>query len=178
MDYVVGVARDPNAPPAGAQEGGRRGGGGERAALLNVEGLPLIKPPYGRITAIDMNKGEIVWQVAHGETPDNIRNHPKLKGLDIPRTGRIGRIGTLTTKTLLISGEAGVATTPDGRGAYLRAYDKATGADAGAVFMPAGQTGTPMTYLWQGRQYLVVAIGGGNYTSELLTFALPRSESE
>jgi quinoprotein glucose dehydrogenase len=120
-----------------------------------------------------MNKGEILWQVPHGDTPDIIKNHPKLKGIDIPRTGRPGRIGTLSTQTLLISGEAGVVMTPQGRGAYLRAYDKLTGADVGKVFMPAGQTGTPMTYLWEGQQYIVVAIGGGNYTSELVAFRLP-----
>ena len=101
-----------------------------------MQGLPLIKPPYGRITAIDLNKGEIVWQVAHGDTPDNIRNHPALKGLNIPRTGRTnGRIGTLVTKSLVIAGEPGFNTTPNGRGAMLRAYDKATGAR-----MPARST--------------------------------------
>ena len=90
-----------------------------------VQGLPLIKPPYGRITAIDLQKGELVWQVAHGETPDNIRNHPALKGVNIPRTGRQGRIGTLVTKSLVIAGEGGFFTLPDGRrGAMLRAYDK------------------------------------------------------
>lgn len=179
MPYIVGVARPPSttAAPAGpggaAAGGGGGGGGGEGGSTLSVEGLPLIKPPYARITAIAMNKGEIVWQVAHGETPDNIKNHQKLKGLDIPRTGRIGRIGTLTTKTLIISGEAGFVTTPQGRGAYLRAYDKATGADAGAVYMPAGETGSPMTYMWEGRQYIVLGIGGGNYPAELLAFRLP-----
>ena len=112
------------------------------------QGLPLIKPPYGRITAIDLNKGELVWQIAHGETPDNIRNHPALKGLTIPRTGRDGRIGTLVTKTLVIAGEGGFFTLPDGRrGAMLRAYDKATGKEVGAVYMPAPQTGSPMTYM-------------------------------
>ncbi len=79
-----------------------------------MQGLPLVKPPYGRITRIDLNKGEIVWQIAHGETPDNIRNNPALKGLNIPRTGRPGLIGPLTTKTLVIAGEAGFFTTPSG----------------------------------------------------------------
>ena len=134
-----------------------------------------MKPPYGRITAIDLNRGEIVWQIAHGETPDNIRNHPALKGLTIPRTGRIGRIGVLTTKTLLLAGEGGFFTTPSGqRGAMLRAYDKATGQEVGAVYMPAPQTGSPMTYMLNGRQYLVVAISGGNYSGELLAFRLPQ----
>ena len=73
-----------------------------------MRGLPIIKPPYGRITAINLDKGEIAWQIAHGETPDNIRNHPALKGLNIPRTGRPGLIGPLVTKSLVICGEAGV----------------------------------------------------------------------
>ena len=141
---------------------------------LTVEGLPLIKPPWAQITAVDLNKGEIVWQVPHGETADNVRNHPKLQGLDIPRTGRVGRIGTLVTKTLVVAGEGGVFTTPSGaEGAMLRAYNKATGAEVGAVFMPAGQTGTPMTYMIDGTQYIVVAIGGGGHDSELMAFRLP-----
>jgi quinoprotein glucose dehydrogenase len=146
----------------------------ETSGLLTVQGLPIVKPPYGRITAIDMNKGEILWQIAHGETPDNIRNHPALKGLNIPRTGRQGAIGTLVTKTLLIAGEAGVFTTPNGeKGAMLRAYDKKTGKEVGAVYMPTQQSGTPMTYMLNGKQYIVVAIGGYGYTAELRAFRLP-----
>jgi len=173
MDYIRGVAPNPNARPStGAAAGG--GGGEEGGGALNVQGLPLIKPPYARITAIDLNKGEIVWQIPHGETPDNIRNHPALKGLNIPRTGRQGRIGTLTTRTLVIAGEGGFFTLPDGRrGAMLRAYDKATGQERGAVYMPAPQTGSPMTYMLDGQQYIVVSIGGGNYSSELVAFRLP-----
>jgi quinoprotein glucose dehydrogenase len=148
--------------------GGSRGG-------LSIRGLPLVKPPYGRITAIDLDKGEIVWQIPHGETPDNIRNHPALKGLTIPRTGRLGLIGTLATKTLVIAGEAGFFTTPSGqRGAMLRAYDKATGKEVGAVYMPAPQSGSPMTYMLGGQQYIVVAVSGGNYSGELLAFRLPK----
>ena len=137
-------------------------------------GLPLLKPPYGRITAIDLTKGDIAWQVAHGETPDNIRNHPALKGLKIPRTGRPGNLGPLTTKTLVICGEAGFYTNEYGvRGAMLRAYDKATGEEKGAVYMPAPQSGSPMTYMLKGKQYIVVAIGGGNYSAELVAYRLP-----
>jgi quinoprotein glucose dehydrogenase len=133
-----------------------------------------VKPPYGRITAVDMDKGEIKWQIAHGETPDNIRNHPALKGLTIPRTGRAGIIGTLTTKTLVVAGEAGTFTTPSGqKGAMLRAYDKATGNEVGSVFMAAPQTGTPMTYLYNGKQYIVVAIGGTGYPAEFVAYKLP-----
>ena len=104
-----------------------------------------------------------------------LQNDPALKGVTIPRTGRQGRIGVLTTKTLVIAGEGGMVTTPSGqRGAMLRAYNKATGADAGAVYMPAPQSGSPMTYLLNGEQYLVVAISGAQYAGELLAFKLPR----
>ncbi len=164
MLLVRGAARNPN--PAPAPAAGAGGGG------LNVRGLPLIKPPYGTITAIDMNKGEQLWRIAHGDTPDNVKNNPALKGLTIPRTGRPGRIGVLTTKTLLIAGEGGFATTPDGRGAYLRAYDKATGADVGQVFMPAPQTGSPMTYSINGTQYIAVAVSGPGFAGELLVYKL------
>jgi quinoprotein glucose dehydrogenase len=156
--------------------GGGGGRGGEGGGNITVQGLPLIKPPYGRITALDMNKGTLAWQIAHGDTPDNIKNHPALKGLTIPRTGRQGRIGVLVTKTLAIAGEGGFATTSTGqRGAMLRAYDKMTGQDVGAVYMPAPQTGSPMTYLHNGKQYLVLAIAGPGYSAELLAFKLPDS---
>ncbi|MGH9383238.1 MAG: pyrroloquinoline quinone-dependent dehydrogenase, partial [Vicinamibacterales bacterium] len=152
----------------GAAGGGGGGGGGG----LTVRGLPLVKPPYGRITALDLNKGELVWQIAHGETPDNIRSNPALKGLTIPRTGRQGRIGVLTTKTLVIAGEGGFATTPNGRGAMLRAYDKKTGEEVGAVYMPAPQTGSPMTYSIDGTQYITVSVSGPGYPAELLVYKL------
>jgi len=133
-----------------------------------------VKPPYGRITAIDLDKGDIVWQIAHGETPDAVRDHPALRGLSIPRTGRPGYIGTLVTKTLLIAGESGFFTTPSGlRGAMLRAYDKASGKEVGAVYMPAPQSGSPMTYMLKGKQYIVLATSGGNSSGELLAFRLP-----
>ena len=152
--------------PAAAAEGA---GGG-----LSVRGLPLLKPPYARISAIDLNKGEIRWQIAHGETADNVRNNPALKGLTIPRTGRPGLIGPLVTKTLVIAGEGGVFTTPSGRrGAMLRAYAKGDGTEVGAVYMPAPESGSPMTYLLNGKQYIVIAVSGGNYSGELLAFKLP-----
>ena len=176
MDFISGVAPDPNGAPSAAPPGVATpaGGGGEGGAGVTVQGLPLLKPPYGRITAIDLNKGDLVWQIAHGETPDNVRNHAALKGVNIPRTGRPGRIGTLVTKTLLIAGEGGFFTTPSGqRGAMLRAYDKATGKEVGAVYMPAPQTGSLMTYSLSGRQYIVVPISGGAYSGEFVAFRLP-----
>jgi len=144
-------------------------------ANASPQGLPLLKPPYGRITAIDLDNGVFVWQVAHGETPDSVRNHPALKGLTIPRTGQSGAVGALVTKTLVIAGDPLATTVPNrGRGAMLRAYDKKTGAEVGTVFMPAPQSGTPMTYTLNGKQYIVVAVSGGNYSGEYLAFALGR----
>jgi quinoprotein glucose dehydrogenase len=158
----------PGPPPVPGPAG--EGGGG---AGLTVQGLPLMKPPYGQISAIDLTKGEIIWQVAHGETPDAIKNHPALKGLNIPRTGRPGNAGSMVTKTLLVSGEAGFGPTGGPRGAMLRAYDKATGKEVGAVYMPAPQTGSPMTYMVNGRQYIVVAVSGAGFPGELVAYRLP-----
>jgi quinoprotein glucose dehydrogenase len=142
---------------------------------LTVQGLPLIKPPYGTISAIDLDTGEIKWQIAHGETPDYIRNSPALKGLNIPRTGQTSyNIGTLVTKSLVIAGDAQVTTTSDHpRGAMLRAYDQKTGKEVGSVLMPASQSGSPMTYMINGKQYLLVAVSGGNYSGEYICYALP-----
>ncbi|MGE0361557.1 MAG: PQQ-binding-like beta-propeller repeat protein [Vicinamibacterales bacterium] len=152
-------------------------GGAVRA--LSVQGLPLVKPPYSRISAIDLTRGEIRWQVPHGATPDLVRNHPALKGLDIPPTGRPGNnVGTLVTKTLLIAGEGNYGPTPSGsRGAMLRAYDKATGNEVAAYQLPAPQTGSPMTYLLNGRQYLVIAISGPGYSGELLALRAPQASA-
>jgi len=158
--------------------GGDDGGGG---GGLSVRGLPLVRPPWGRISAIDLNRGEIAWQIAHGETPDTVVENPALKGVTIPRTGRpggaggsSGGIGTLVTKTLLVSGEGGTVRMPDGtRGAMLRAYDKRTGVELAAVRMPGAQTGSPMTYMLGGKQYIVVAVSSPTLPGELIAYKLP-----
>jgi quinoprotein glucose dehydrogenase len=139
-----------------------------------VQGLPILKPPYGVISAINLDRGDIQWQVPYGETPDNIRNHPALKGKDIGNTGQLGSVGLLVTKTLIVLGDSQLtATAQHPRGAMLRAYDKATGREVGAVFMPAPQSGSPMTYSVDGKQYIVVAISGGNYSGEYVAYSLP-----
>ena len=145
---------------------------------LNVDGLPLIKPPYGTISAINLDTGQIVWQIAHGETPDLVRNHPALKGLTIPRTGQeTWNVGTLITKTLVIAGDGQVTTTAEHpRGAMLRAYDKTNGKEVGAVYMPAPESGSPMTYMLNGKQYIVIAVSGGTYSGEYIAYALPSDE--
>jgi quinoprotein glucose dehydrogenase len=142
--------------------------------MISIEGIPLMKPPYGTVTALDIGKGTKVWQVVHGETPDAIKNHPLLKGVTIPRTGQSGILGTLTTKSLVILGDCGLFTDEQGRkGARLRAYDKATGEERGAVFMDKVQTGAAMTYMHEGKQYIVTAVGS-SYGADLVAFALPR----
>ena len=170
---AAGGGRTGDTPGAGAAAT-TAGEGALGGPSLNVQGLPLLKPPYARISAIDLNKGEILWHIAHGETADNVRNNPALKGLNVPRTGRPGLVSPLVTRTLVIAGEGGVFTTPSGqRGAMLRAYNKADGKEAGAVYMPAPESGSPMTYMLNGKQYIVIAISGGNYSGELLAFRLP-----
>ena len=161
MRYVKGTAK------YGVGHGGLRD--------LNVRGLPLVKPPYGRLSAIDLDRGDILWQRPLGDTPDAIKDHPALADLEIPRTGEpcTHLIGPLVTRTLVVMGECGFHRTPQGRGAMLRAYDKATGDEVGAVFMPAPQSGSPMTYLAGGRQYIVLAVSGRGYPGEYLAFRLP-----
>jgi quinoprotein glucose dehydrogenase len=187
MRYVVGVAGQPvtmikgpgdgvgaDAPPPPKTPPAGGGGGGGR---LSVDGLPLLKPPYSTISAINLDTGDIAWQVPHGETPDFVRNNPALKGLNIPRTGQPGyQIGTLVTKSLVIAGDGVVTTTVDHpRGAMLRAYDKVSGKEVGAVWMPAPQSGSPMTYSVNGKQYLIVAVSGGVYSGEYIAYTLPEN---
>jgi quinoprotein glucose dehydrogenase len=168
---AAAVAGGRGAAPAAAPAAGGGGGGG-----LLVEGLSILKPPYGTISAINLDRGEILWQVPHGDTPDNVRNHPMLKGLTIPKTGQAptGGVGLMATKSLVVMGDPQITTTPDHpRGAMLRGYEKTAGKEIGAVWMAAPQSGSPMTYLADGKQYIVVAIGGGNYSGEYVAFTLP-----
>jgi len=144
-----------------------------RRDVLGPRGLPLTKPPYGRITAIDLNRGEHLWMVPNGDGP---RNHPELAGLNLPPLGQPGRAAALVTKTLLFVGEGdpiNLSTPPHGGGRKFRAFDKATGATVWETELPAGTTGAPMTYAHRGRQYIVVAIGSKDHAAELLAFALP-----
>ena len=141
-----------------------------------VEGLPLVKPPYGTLTAINLDTGDFRWQMPNGDTPDGIRSNPALKGLNIPKTGQPGNVGPLATKTLVIEGDPEYSTTTSHpRGAMLHAWDKLTGKEVGAVWMPAPQTGSPMTYTYEGKQYIVVAVAGGNYSGEYIAYSLPNN---
>jgi quinoprotein glucose dehydrogenase len=142
-------------------------GGG--AAFPTLNGLSILKPPYGRITAYDMNKGTIAWQIANGDTPANVKNHPLLQGLNIPKTGSPRLVGVMVTKTLLFAG--------DGTNPFLHAYDKKTGEDIAQIPMPGMQTGVPMTYVHNGRQFILVAVGANAATgtaAQLVAYALPQ----
>jgi quinoprotein glucose dehydrogenase len=138
--------------------------------LPAVDGLPFIKPPYGRITAFNMNKGEIAWQIANGDTPPEVKNHPKLAGRQIPRTGSVSHAGILATKTLLFAGEG------DGGLPVFHAYDKKTGEIIWETPIPAGpQSGLPVTYMHQGKQFIVFATGtsANRSPAQLVAYALP-----
>src|SRR6266850_8476132 len=122
MNYIAGTAGEEVTILRGPGENAgadspmppKKRSSGSGYVALNVDGLPLLKPPYGTISAINLDKGEIVWQIAHGETPDVVRNHAALKGMNIPRTGQeTYNIGTLVTKTLVIAGDGQITTTSE-----------------------------------------------------------------
>jgi quinoprotein glucose dehydrogenase len=160
---------------AAAAGPGRAGGAADAAPPLNAFGLPLIKPPYGRVTAINMNTGDHVWMAPIGGTPENIRNHKMLKGVTIPRyTGRPGRTGIMVTKTLLFAGERGPLDTVDGQTvSWFRSYDKATGNIVSEMQIPANVTNIPITYMAGGKQYIVIAVAAVGKPAELLALAVP-----
>ncbi len=139
-------------------------------------GLPITKPPYGRITAIDLNTGDHRWMVPNGDGP---RDHPALKDLNLPPLGQMGRAAPLVTRTLLFVTEGsavGLSIPPGGGGPRMRAFDKRTGKVVAEIPLPAGATGAPMTYLHLGRQYIVVAVADKDHAPELVALALPRSQ--
>jgi quinoprotein glucose dehydrogenase len=143
---------------------------------LGVQGLPIVKPPYGMVSAIDLNAGNVKWQTPHGDTPDNIRNHPALRNLNVPKTGQPGAsgVGLLVTKTLVIIGDPQSTTTPSRpRGAVLHAYDKVTGQQVGEIPLPSQQSASPMTYMVDGKQYIVLAVSDPRYSGEYMAFTLP-----
>ena len=156
---------------------------GTRVWIGGPQGLPLFKPPYGRITAIDMNKGEIVWQVPNGV---GLRDHPAIRHLKLGRLGSPGRPSPLATRSLLFIGEGSdfvggarsegmpMEITTNYGAPWFRAYDKVTGEVVWEVELPAGVTGAPITYMFEGKQYIVVAISGRRYPGEFVAFSLER----
>ena len=162
--------------------GGEGGGGGQEGPRvvgdrIGPQGLPLVKPPWGRITAIDLNTGDHIWMVPNGDTPESIKNHPALKGVNLPKTGAPERAGMVVTKTLLFAGEGagtyGTAGNLTGGGPMFRAYDKKTGQIVHELKLPGNQNGLPMTYMVNGKQHIVVAIGARGMPGELVALALP-----
>src|SRR5215468_9981188 len=137
--------------------------------------LPIIKPPWGRITAINLNTGEHAWMVPNGHAPDYVKNNPALKGIDLSQAGNPERAPLLVTKTLLFSGDgAGLFSSgPNGGGPLFRALDKKTGATIFEMELPGNETGLPMTYMMNGRQFIVVATGSRGAVPELVALALP-----
>jgi quinoprotein glucose dehydrogenase len=148
---------------------------GRAARVEPPLGLPLIKPPWGRITAIDLNTGEHAWMVPNGQAPEYVRKHPALAGIDLSGAGNPERAPLLVTKTLLFSGDgAGLFSSgPQGGGRKFRALDKKTGRTIHEMELPANETGLPMTYMVGGRQFIVVAVGASGYPAELVALALP-----
>jgi quinoprotein glucose dehydrogenase len=144
--------------------------------MTGPRGLPdPFKPPYSRLVAIDLNKGDILWSVANG---DGLKNHPAFKGIpNVPALGKPGRLAAIVTKNFVFMGEgsdSGVGIPPGGGGPMFRAFDKKTGAIVWEMELPAGVSNAPMTYMANGRQYLVVAVSGRQYPGELIALALPR----
>jgi quinoprotein glucose dehydrogenase len=152
---------------------GAYGEGFPNGSLGGPAGLPLIKPPWGRITAIDLNSGNHLWMIPNTDTPDWARNNPALAGINLPRTGSFDQVGLLVTRTLLIAGEGSGLWRAGGGGNKLFAYDKATGAILHELTLPANQSGIPMTYEVGGKQYIVVAVGAKGSPGELVALTLP-----
>ena len=137
------------------------------APALSVNGLPILKPPYSRITALDLNTGEFAWVVPLGTTPPSVSQNPALDGITLPNTGGIGLHATLlVTKTLLIAGEGW------GGAPVVRAYDKKTGAVLGEVGIPGQMGSMPMTYMVNGKQYIAFTVGTPTEPAELVALAL------
>jgi mono/diheme cytochrome c family protein len=171
---LYGTGRLPGAPRQSSQQEPQQQAGG----ALSIEGLPIYKGPYGRITALDLNKGTIAWMVPNGDGP---RDHPLIKDLHLPPLGTSGRPAPLLTKSLLFLGEAsdavmGRAGIPGA--AKFRAYDKTTGQVVWERELPVGTTGGPVTYLANGKQYIVLPIGGKGYGAGWVALAIaPESEN-
>jgi quinoprotein glucose dehydrogenase len=151
------------------------GGGRMRESSMGPQGLPLVKPPWGRITAIDLNKGEHVWMIANGDAPDYVKNHPAMKGIDLSNAGKPEKSHILVTKTLVFAAEGaglfnGGVSSGDNS---FRAIDKLTGKIIHEMELPASSTGIPMTYLANDRQYIVIAVGAMGHPGELVAYTLP-----
>jgi quinoprotein glucose dehydrogenase len=180
MGYVGGGGRGgrgvpgvPGVPPPNFDDG--EGGRPMQRTNMGPQGLPLVKPPWGRITAIDLNTGDHVWMAANGQAPDYVKNHPAMKGIDLSNAGRPSRALLMVTKTLLFAPEGNnLFASPAGAGGNMfRALDKKTGKVVHEMALPAMATGIPMTYMVNGRQFIVLAVGATGAPAELVALALP-----
>jgi quinoprotein glucose dehydrogenase len=167
----IGLKHDPKI--SDMQWIGTYGEGFPNGMLGGPAGLPLVKPPWGRITAINLNSGDHVWMVPNSDTPEWATTNPALEGIKLPRTGSFDQVGLLVTKTLLFAGEGSGLWRAGGGGNKLRAHDKATGAILHEFTLPANQSGIPMTYEVDGRQFIVVAVGAKGVPGELVALSLP-----
>ena len=157
ISLVEGPSRNSTARYISTGPGGIRG----------PQGLNLLKPPYGTITAIDLSTGDHMWQIPNGDTPESVRNHPALQGVDIPNTGKYAHANILTTRSLLFYGEG------RGQDPILHVVDKMTGEEIARIDLPATTNTAPMTYMHNGRQYIVLAVAGPGVEAELVALALP-----
>jgi len=178
MAYVAALGAHPGAPAGEAQTAAPPAAGeASRRPSFGPHGLPLVRPPWGRITAIDLNTGEHVWMIANGDAPDIIKNNPALKGLnlDLSKAGKPERSPLMVTKTLLFGADGSglFSSGPGSGGPMFRAIDKKTGAIIHEMKLPASTTGIPMTYMADDRQFIVVAIGARGVPAELIALALP-----
>ena len=151
-------------------------GAGYNNPAIQPQGLPLVKPPWGRITAIDLNTGEHLWMTPNGAAPAYISDHPALQGVDLSDTGTGDNSGLLVTKTLLFAGQGAAVqgVHPGAGGRMFRAIDKKTGEVIAELELPANQSGLPMTYMLDGKQYIVVAVSTQeNHPGELVALTLP-----
>jgi glucose dehydrogenase len=184
VSSTVGNAEATMEFAGGGGGGGGRGGQPQTPAGVvaglgpQVQGLPIVKPPYGRITAYNLRTGDLAWVAANGDGP---RNHPLLKALNLPPLGVPNRPAPLLTKTLLFLGEGSnsVIGTPQvdwAWGKKLRAYDKATGKVIAEVDLPSGTTGAPMTYMHKGKQYILVPVGARDHPAEFVALGVMDSK--
>ncbi len=171
---VIGLTKNTDPATTGIDSDYTFGGG-----LPSIQGLRILKPPYGRITAYNMNKGEIAWQIPNGDTPQNFKDAAAKLGITIPKTGSPSQAGLLVTKTLLFAGEG------SGGHPIFHAYDKATGADVWQTPMPGPQVSLPMTYMHNNRQFIILGVRGRASTAEnpgfgaqLVAYALPPPPAE
>ena len=165
---LIGLAAEPDQSNMTYIQGRSR-----TSTFVGRPGIPMVKPPWGRITALDMNTGQKLWMIANDDTPQYIVDHPALAGVDVPRTGRQTRAGLLVTKTLLFAGTGQGGSGAPAEGVF-RAHDKDTGEIIAEIALPAHQTGVPMTYAHEGEQYILVVVAGRDVPGEIVALRLTR----